>query len=231
VTPQDCSIGFGATGGTAMLRTWQRDLLGNAMFAYGRGDLDVTLGGTGTRTQSFAAVGVDSYRDAVLLDDGSTIAVGQRGASTGYDFLIAKHTPTGVLDTSFGCATPPCSGSHTFDVSTHFSDIDGFLAVGLQSDGRIIAAGLTRMNATSVDWFVARYTTAGVLDTTFGCASPPCSGWARWDWGTTQGDYVQSMVVCRWELPGTVLQMFACCPTASCSSSASARLPASSIRS
>lgn len=77
-------------------------------------------------------------------------------------FLLVRYNRVGTVDNSFGShggvATPfPGNLSSTA------------LAVSTQSNGDIVAAGLTAMNSLSpTDFALARYTSSGMLDTTFG---------------------------------------------------------------
>jgi uncharacterized delta-60 repeat protein len=77
-------------------------------------------------------------------------------------FLLVRYNSVGTLDNTFGShggvATPfPGNLSSTA------------LAVAIQSNGDIVAAGLTAPNSLSpTDFALARYTSSGKLDTTFG---------------------------------------------------------------
>jgi uncharacterized delta-60 repeat protein len=62
----------------------------------------------------------------------------------------------GILDTTFGCAASPCPGFNSFDLGI-------YLAVTVQPDGRILAAG-----GTDASLMIDRWEPNGVLDTTFG---------------------------------------------------------------
>lgn len=82
------------------------------------------------------------------------------GGSAGKDFFLARFLATnGSLDSSFGS-----SGG----VSTDFNmGDDEVFAIGVQSDKKIVLAGyVTDGSATKIG--LARYTTAGALDTSFG---------------------------------------------------------------
>src|SRR5206468_4572273 len=71
----------------------------------------------------------------------------------------ALPTSAGALDTSFGTG-----GKVTTAIG---SDNDQAYGVAIQSDGKIVAAGYS-FNGSNNDFALARYTTAGALDTTFG---------------------------------------------------------------
>src|SRR4030095_8371265 len=78
-----------------------------------------------------------------------------------YDFAAARYLSDGTIDTSFGV-----SGR----VKNDFGDqnFDRARSAALQSDGKIVAAGFAISQGGGVQNFaVARYTSSGVLDTSF----------------------------------------------------------------
>jgi uncharacterized delta-60 repeat protein len=110
-------------------------------------DLDLSFGVDGTVTTAFPDTAT-AYSIAIQ-SDGKIVAVGTQNNN----FALARYTTTGVLDTSFSG-----DGMVYFD----WSGIDIAYSVAIQSDGKIVVAG------TSSDYFsLARYTTAGLLDTSF----------------------------------------------------------------
>lgn len=118
------------------------------------GDLDTSFGSGGKLTTSFG--GTDDEASGIFVQpDSKIVTVGFTNASGGYDFALSRYNSDGSLDTSFGS-----NGK----VSSNFgaSDDQAFAGV-LQSDGKIIAAGLS-----GGDCAVARYNTNGSLDTSFG---------------------------------------------------------------
>ena len=74
------------------------------------------------------------------------------------DFALARYNSNGTLDSAFGTGGK---------VKTTFADFDYVGALALQSDGKIVAAGMTVVNF-SPNFAVARYNSNGTLDTTFG---------------------------------------------------------------
>ena len=77
------------------------------------------------------------------------------------DFSLVRYNSNGSLDTTFGIRGR---------VTARFSGRgDGALALAIQSDGRIVAAGSTR-NFYDDDFALARYNRNGSLDATFGTA-------------------------------------------------------------
>ena len=110
-------------------------------------DLDLSFGLNGTVTTAFPDT-TTAYSIAIQ-SDGKIVAVGTQNNN----YALARYTTTGVLDTSF---------DGDGKVTTDFGSIDGAYSVAIQSDGKIVVAG------TSADCFsLARYTTAGLLDTSF----------------------------------------------------------------
>ncbi len=124
------------------------------------GTLDDTFGSGGKVTTDFFG-GEDRIFALALQPDGLIVAAGaaNRFALTA-DFAIARYKPNGKLDKSFGT-----DGKLT----TNFNlDNEEALAVALQSDGKIIAAGRTHVVNASYDSAISRYNSDGTLDSTFG---------------------------------------------------------------
>jgi uncharacterized delta-60 repeat protein len=121
------------------------------------GARDLAFGNGGMATISSAAYGLRANAVATQ-SDGKVVIAGWINTSP-TDFLLARLTPAGVLDTSFGIGGL---------VTTDF-DFDGDVinAVLIQADGKIIAAGTAYVGGDP-DFAVARYTASGALDNTFG---------------------------------------------------------------
>jgi uncharacterized delta-60 repeat protein len=116
------------------------------------GELDTTFGGDGKVTTSFAGGG---YANAVAIQsDGKIVAAG----GTGTEFAVARYDTDGALDPTFGT-----DGK----VTTGFTGGGSANAVAIQSDGKIVAAGIAG-GTSSEEFAVARYDTDGALDPTFG---------------------------------------------------------------
>lgn len=115
------------------------------------GDLDSTFGTEGKVTTS-----LDTFYGSVLAvqSDGKIIAAGHAA----FDFALVRYNPNGNLDTTFG---------NNGQVVTNISVSDTFFAVGIQSDGKIIAAGEAEINGAR-DFALVRYNPDGSLDTSFG---------------------------------------------------------------
>jgi uncharacterized delta-60 repeat protein len=92
-----------------------------------------------------------------LQPDGKVVVAGSiNGNNTGLNVLVARYTVNGALDTTF---------NGTGWVSTNINSTDNRAdAVGLQSTGKIVAAGYTRDSQGYDDSVILRYTSAGKLD-------------------------------------------------------------------
>jgi uncharacterized delta-60 repeat protein len=126
------------------------------------GTLDPTFGDGGVVTTGFAngSAGVGSFEQS----NGDIVAVAQvdfvQGAATGIG--LVRYTSTGALDTTFGTngITNTSFAGFTFEPF-------GF---AVPKNGDILVAGLAlgRGEAGRIEFGLARYTSNGILDTTFG---------------------------------------------------------------
>jgi uncharacterized delta-60 repeat protein len=120
--------------------------------------LDPRFAGDGKLLTDFSGL-ADSVADLAIQPDGKIIAAGSTYQMTGNhtSFALARYNANGTLDTTFSG-----DGKVTTDIGT----TGGGSAVALQADGKILVAGYAASGG--VDQFaVVRYTTAGVVDTTF----------------------------------------------------------------
>lgn len=120
------------------------------------GDLDIAFSSDGKTT---VPVGLNHDRGfalAVQSDDKLVIA-GSRLAGDD-DFALVRLSSSGSLDTSFSG-----DGRTTTDFS---SGNDVAFGVAIQTDGRIVSAGLATVGG-NFDFALTRHTSAGVLDTSF----------------------------------------------------------------
>jgi uncharacterized delta-60 repeat protein len=128
------------------------------------GSLDATFGSGG-----LVATPVDSgtlFTVAAVAEepDGKLAVVGTRTDLTGTapldgNFLLARYTAAGALDTTFG---------GTGIVTTDFGGSnDQAAALLMQPDGKLVAVGTAQLGSTS-DVALARYNADGSLDQTFG---------------------------------------------------------------
>jgi len=119
------------------------------------GSLDPTFGTGGEVTTSFGSGGYSGATSVVIQWDGKIVAGGSSNLFG--DFALVRYAANGTLDTGFGIGGK---------VVTTFPDNSGLSAMALQGDGRIIVVGGTAPTPSS--FVVARYSTNGRLDTTFG---------------------------------------------------------------
>jgi uncharacterized delta-60 repeat protein len=125
------------------------------------GTPDTTFGTGGQVSTDFLGMEDDAF-SVLIQPDGKIVAVGSANdPATFYDFAAARYLSNGTIDTTFGVAGK---------VHTDFGDqnFDRARSAALQPDGRIVAAGFAISHGGGVQNFgVARYTSSGVLDTTF----------------------------------------------------------------
>jgi uncharacterized delta-60 repeat protein len=151
------------------------------------GTLDTSFGTGGLVITTFNSQG--AFASALVLQpDGKILAAGTKyinftsDQSSDTDFGIARYNTDGTLDTSFGVGG---------EVATDFNKgNDDALAVILQGDGKIVAAGDATSLTTFIDFAVTRYLPDGSLDTTFGAA-----GKIETDLGAKNLDQARSVVL------------------------------------
>ena len=115
------------------------------------GQLDVTFGNRGIVLSDTA-----SSAGAVLVLPDGRILVGGAGES---GFVISRYNTDGALDTTFGDG-----GKVTHGFSLRYAAVR---ALAIQNDGKIVAAG-EFWYPPAYSSLLARYTSDGILDLTFG---------------------------------------------------------------
>ena len=151
-------------GGTVFV-DFSTDDSSNTDFALVRyrpnGTLDATFGNGGGVMTDFDGFN-DDVQALLIQPDGKIVAVGDaKNPAHYYDFALARYLAGGVLDTTFGAGGK---------VRTDFgaSNLDIAYSAALQSNGKIVAAGLaTFNNGIEQDFAIARYNQNGTLDTNF----------------------------------------------------------------
>jgi uncharacterized delta-60 repeat protein len=112
----------------------------------------VPVGGTQNTAQGLA-----------LQSDGKIVVVGFTRGGTNEDFAVARYDTSGTLDASFGTGGK---------VSADFNGlVDRAWAVLIQPNGAIVVAGHAGISSPlglDNDFAVARFTSGGALDTSFG---------------------------------------------------------------
>lgn len=132
----------------------------NAEFALARldtdGSLDTSFGSDGRVDTAFSNLN-DAAFGVVLQPDGKIVAAG-----------LSETTPTSNIF-HFPVATYDRNGILRFEVSSpNLSNNDRGQAVAVQSDGKILVAGITGEGSGNSDFMLARYNANGSADTTFG---------------------------------------------------------------
>jgi len=124
------------------------------------GSLDTTFDVDGKVTTDFAP-GSEGAEAVAIQADGKIVVAGSASFSGGVsDFALARYNSDGSLDTAFDS-----DGKVVTDFS---SGDDDARAATIQSEGKIVAAGTTRLSFTGVPQFaLARYEPNGSLDPTF----------------------------------------------------------------
>lgn len=126
------------------------------------GNVDTSFGNGGRVLTDFAGSSETIYALAIQ-PDGKIVAAGvSTVAGSGNDFALARYNVDGSLDASFGTG-----GKVTTPVGP---DADTGSAVLVQPDGTILVGGDSNRVTTGVDFALARYTSAGALDPSFGTA-------------------------------------------------------------
>ena len=115
------------------------------------------FGGTGKVTTDHGG-GANNTAYAVAISGTNIIVAGSEQVSGNLNFMVAQYTNLGVLDPLFGTG-----GVTTLDFSG-FNDVAR--AVAIDSSSRIVLGGYSN-SGTNDDFAVARFTSGGILDTTF----------------------------------------------------------------
>ena len=125
------------------------------------GDLDPTFGGDGVVRTDLTPAEDDGYAVAIQ-PDGKIVVAGEMGTGgPNARFGIVRYESDGSLDPSFGDGDGK--------VSIDFTPRDDFpYAVRIQADGKIVVAGAARYNGPNSRFALARLTSGGSLDPTFG---------------------------------------------------------------
>jgi uncharacterized delta-60 repeat protein len=148
------------------------------------GTLDATFGSSGSK--SVYIPGGSSTNDqakavAIQPSDGKIVAAGYSKNGSLYTFALARFKTNGTLDSTFGT-----NGGVRVYISGGGGSDDEAYCIGIQSDGKIVAAGLTYVSSSTYI-AVARFKTNGAPDSTFGT-----NGSAKFAYGQVFGLAVQS---------------------------------------
>jgi len=136
------------------------------------GILDPTFGTGGVVLYNSPADDVDNGNGVVIQSDGKIVVAGERVNSSGYhDILLLRLDGNGALDPAFG------AGGATFYDTANENDL-GY-SVALQPDGKIVITGTHQSGSAKTDLLVLRYTSDGILDTSFGSSGVVLYGTAN----------------------------------------------------
>jgi uncharacterized delta-60 repeat protein len=162
LTAQGAAIAVQSDGKVVVAGSCSNALL-NTIVALARynsdGSLDDNFGSGGKVALSLNTNYEACAANAVEVQtNGDIVTAGYNYNGSSYDFALARFTSAGSLDTNFGSSglaiTPIGPGD---DVAN---------ALALQPDGKILAAGYAH-SGTNITFALARYTSAGQLDTSF----------------------------------------------------------------
>jgi uncharacterized delta-60 repeat protein len=136
------------------------------------GTLDTTFGQGGKVVTAWSA-GEDRLGDVAIQPDGRIVVAGKGYLNTAGNnfnpYFVARYNANGSLDSGSGGDATPGDGFGTGGVAaTPFGSPNFYTgALALQGDGGIVFAGFS-FNGTDRDLALARFTTTGGLDPTFG---------------------------------------------------------------
>jgi uncharacterized delta-60 repeat protein len=154
------------------------------------GALDTAFGTKGVIQLNLGNVSDEAFdvkvqSDGKFLVAGDTATFGSGHGQTNYPFIV-RLLPTGAFDTSFGKGGVAKGTGLVYDIDGNSDNT--FRRILLQSNGSIIGVG--HAQATNVSVYAAlieRFTSAGVVDTTFGTSGRIIDNYAD-----IQAEYMQS---------------------------------------
>ncbi len=136
----------------------------NSDFAVARlnadGTPDMTFG-DGRSTFGFSIT--DGATGVTVQPDGKIVVAGYTDVLGSPDFVVARIKDNGFFDTDFGTG-----GYHILPFDLGGSKYDVAHSVALQTDGKIVVAGVVQIDGANYDFAVARLNTDGTLDSSFG---------------------------------------------------------------
>jgi uncharacterized delta-60 repeat protein/uncharacterized repeat protein (TIGR02543 family) len=171
--------GYGFAPASASLTVANANVTGKDFTAMPSGSLDASFG-TGGAVTTAIGTHLDNAYAVAIQGDGKIVAAGSSFSGTTFDFALAQYNSDGSLDTSFGTG-----GKVTTPIGT--ADDEG-KAIAIQGDGKIVVAGYAT-TASNHDFALARYTSAGSLDTSFGTG-----GMVTTDFGSNY-DYANAVLL------------------------------------
>jgi len=125
------------------------------------GEIDLTFGTQGKVTTEFGGVETVAV-SAVIQPNGYIILGGHDGGGSAFEWALARYTPLGALDTTFGTG-----GKVTYSFGAN--KLCGIKSLKLQSDGKIVAGGFAETSSVNQYAFaIVRFNVDGTVDSTFG---------------------------------------------------------------
>ncbi len=137
------------------------------------GSFDLTFGNQGGFISHFPGAVNDAAYAVRLQPDGKIVAAGYTGPATGI-FGVLRLTTSGAPDATFG------NGGF---VSTNFGGDDIVYGLGIQTDGKIDAAGEITVNGLA-NFGLARYNANGTLDSSFGTGGKVTTAMGLQNWAS-----------------------------------------------
>jgi uncharacterized delta-60 repeat protein len=166
VSAQDCSVVFGSSNDTSMLKVFQQDGSGKAMWsAQPRPDLSWAGGDAiSDRVDGGSNLG-DTESATLLLPDGDFLVGGtSTQAGSGGDFVLVRYNADGSKDTTWG------GGDAVSDRVDAGGSNGGDSVYGIHrlSDGGFLATGYGFKTGTGFDYVAVKYDSNGSKDNTWG---------------------------------------------------------------
>jgi uncharacterized delta-60 repeat protein len=135
------------------------------------GSLDNTFGSGGIVTTQVGSDN-DNGEAVAIQTDGRIVVAGYSYNGSNYDFAVVRYNTNGNLDTTFSG-----DGIDTFAIGDYD---DKAMAVGIQTDGKIVVAG-SSYNGTDYEFAIVRLKSDGTFDNTFGTAGLTTTDFGSYD--------------------------------------------------
>lgn len=179
VAPAACTLVFGSSNDSSMLKMYQLDSTGDAMMSNTEGGMDTAFGPDGIRTIDFPE-GNAHPKWGALQPDGQYVVLGSVTAGGDDDAGVARIGPTGTMDAAFGDGA---TGRKVHDFAPTFNET--YRNGALQPDGKILGVGHVTVGGFD-NAILVRFTDAGQMDGTFGggdgLVEVDAGGWDQfWD--------------------------------------------------
>jgi uncharacterized delta-60 repeat protein len=134
------------------------------------GSLDTTFGNGGEAVISIPKA-FEAMAGVAVLSSGEIIVAGSNISSTytGPEFVVARLTSSGALDTTFGPSGQGYNGLAYTAPPAGYLQSDGVGSLAIDASGNILVGGYVVKSGTTITspYQVVRYTPSGLLDTSF----------------------------------------------------------------